>query len=104
MRFIGGICMRVASVAIIGLAASLCTGAAAWASGTAPWCANITVGPGTMVSDCHYWTIEQCVPNVIAGNKGFCGQNPRWPGEYGPDGQPILPGKTHRKHRVYRNY
>ncbi len=97
--------MRIVFVSVMTSVALLGGAAAGHASGNAPWCANITVGPGDLVEDCHYWSIEQCVPNVIAGNKGFCGQNPRWAGSYDPaTGQPIYPAKQHRKHRVHRRY
>src|SRR5262249_18218609 len=49
------------------------------AFGDAPWCAVINIGPGTVYWDCQYRTVEQCVPNVLAGNRGFCNLNP-WPG------------------------
>jgi hypothetical protein len=47
----------------------------------APWCAVTTLGPdGGDYWDCRYATIEACVPNVIAGNRGHCNMNPRFPG------------------------
>jgi hypothetical protein len=46
-------------------------------SGDAPWCAVINLGMGDIAWDCRYRTVEQCVPNVIAGNRGFCNLNPR---------------------------
>ena len=61
------------------LAASLSVGAPAYAFGDAPWCAIIGLGPGDVYYDCQYRTFEECAPHVIAGNRGFCGQNP-WPG------------------------
>jgi hypothetical protein len=48
---------------------------ASYAYGDAPWCAVINVGKG-VVWDCQYRTVEECVPNVIAGNRGFCNLNP----------------------------
>ena len=47
-----------------------------------PWCAVVTIGSGTVTWDCHYRSFEECAPNVIAGNRGFCNRNPRWPGYY----------------------
>lgn len=44
--------------------------------GTARWCAVTNSGRQNVTWDCHYATIEQCVPNVIAGNRGFCNLNP----------------------------
>lgn len=48
-----------------------------WAlSGNAPWCAVVEIGAGEVEWDCHYQTVEQCAPNVVAGNRGFCNPNP----------------------------
>jgi Protein of unknown function (DUF3551) len=45
-----------------------------------PWCAVISDG----YWDCQYRSIEECRPNVLAGNRGFCNLNPRWTGWYEP--------------------
>ena len=45
------------------------------ASGTAPWCAVIATG-FDVYWDCQYRSVEECVPNVLAGNRGFCNPNP----------------------------
>jgi hypothetical protein len=44
--------------------------------GTAQWCAVTAMGTGGVHWDCQYNTVEACVPNVLAGNRGFCGLNP----------------------------
>jgi hypothetical protein len=44
--------------------------------GEAPWCAVVSTGTGDVHWDCQYRTAEQCAPNVIAGNRGSCTQNP----------------------------
>jgi hypothetical protein len=36
----------------------------------APWCAVTSGGDGDMHWDCHYRSIEECLPNVLAGNRG----------------------------------
>jgi hypothetical protein len=46
------------------------------AYGDAPWCTVINIGPGTVYCDCQYRTIEECVPDVIGGNRGFCNLTP----------------------------
>lgn len=69
---------------------------AAYASGDAPWCAVINLGMGDVYWDCSYRTVEECVPNVIAGNRGFCNLNPRGPGP----ASPAQPPKRHSKHRA----
>jgi hypothetical protein len=67
-------------IAVAGVAAAMCFDApASLASGDAPWCAVISLGTGEVYWDCRYRTVEECVPNVIAGNRGFCNVNP-WPG------------------------
>jgi hypothetical protein len=38
-----------------------------------PWCAVIKDGDHR---DCHYRSFEECRPNVVAGNRGFCNPNP----------------------------
>jgi|SRR5271165_249327 len=45
-----------------------------------PWCAVTNDGAGDMHWNCSMRTIEQCRLEVIAGNRGFCNLNPRWPG------------------------
>jgi hypothetical protein len=72
--------MRTASkivVAAAGLAASSIVSApAGHASDDAPWCAVINLGMGDAHWDCRYRTAEECVPNVIAGDRGSCSPNP----------------------------
>jgi len=46
------------------------------AKAQAPWCAVITVGEDSVVWDCRYRSIEECRPNVLAGNRGFCNPSP----------------------------
>jgi hypothetical protein len=70
---------------------------AGYAFGNAPWCAVMEVGTGEMYWDCEYATVEQCVPNVVAGNRGFCNLNP-WPGPYASAA--VQP--THRKRHFHR--
>ena len=50
----------------------------------APWCAVVDVGMGNVYWDCQYNSIEECVPHVLAGNRGFCTQNPRYHGIENP--------------------
>jgi hypothetical protein len=50
----------------------------------APWCAVVSIGAGTVDWDCRYGSIEECRPNVIAGNRGTCNQNPRYKVEVAP--------------------
>ena len=45
-----------------------------------PWCAGTNRGSGAFVYNCSMRTFEQCVSEVIAGNRGFCGPNPYYRG------------------------
>jgi hypothetical protein len=47
-------------------------------AGEPPWCAVISLGPGSVYEDCQYYSFEACRPVVLAGNRGFCNHNPRW--------------------------
>jgi hypothetical protein len=66
------------------------------ADDNAPWCAVISVGAGAVIWDCQYRTIEECVPNVLAGNRGFCNHNPRYEG-------PVARPRAHGKRRIKRH-
>lgn len=48
--------------------------------GNGPWCAFIDIGTGSILEDCQYRSVEECGPNVLAGNRGTCNPNPRWEG------------------------
>ncbi len=63
----------------------------------APWCAVISLGRGSEYWDCRYATIEACRPNVLAGNRGVCSTNPRWPGW-----AKQVEGPTERAYRHWR--
>ena len=54
-------------------------GRAAQAYGDKPWCA-ITSGGFDVHEECEYNSIEECRPHVIAGNRGFCNENPFYRG------------------------
>ena len=65
--------------------------------GDAPWCAVIAVGNGEVYWDCQYETFAACVPNVIAGNRGFCNVNPT----YRPVAATPAPHAVHRHTRKH---
>ncbi len=63
------------------------TGASAQFYGPGRWCAVVAKGEGHAVWDCSYASVEQCRPNVIAGDRGFCNLNPSFASSepsYGP--------------------
>jgi hypothetical protein len=45
-----------------------------------PWCAGTNRGGSTFTYNCSMRTLEQCIPEVIAGNRGFCSPNPYYRG------------------------
>jgi hypothetical protein len=61
------------------------------ANTNAPWCAVISLGRDSVYWDCQYSSFEQCRPNVLAGNRGFCNHNPYY--AYQPAER-----RRHRKH------
>jgi hypothetical protein len=44
-----------------------------------PWCAVQNIGHA-VTYNCSMRTLEMCVQEVIAGNRGFCNPNPRYSG------------------------
>ena len=61
----------------------------------APWCAVISMGDGDMQWDCAFRSIEECRPNVLAGNRGWCNPNPYFATAYAP-----AEARRHRKRHV----
>ena len=62
--------------------------------GNGPWCAVESIGFSTVTEDCSMRSFEQCRLLTIAGNRGYCTPNPRWPGAYGL-AEP--PKRTHKR-------
>ncbi len=57
-----------------------------------PWCAAVNTGTDNVIWDCQYNSIEECVPNVLSGNRGFCNVNPAF-------GLYVAKPTAQRKHR-----
>ena len=75
------------TVAIAAMAVALClqvSTSQAQYYGDAPWCAVLQVGTGSVSWHCYYRTVEECVPNVLAGNRGSCNLNPYFTAAHGP--------------------
>ncbi len=68
--------MRTIFVAIVAIAAVGPIGLQSAKAYTAPWCAVMNYGNGSMYWDCQYSSIEQCRPSILAGNRGWCNPNP----------------------------
>jgi hypothetical protein len=83
--------MLFAAAVVIAAAFALRPAQAAEAS----WCAVIDMGTGSVYWDCQYYSLEACVPNVLAGNRGFCNENPYY---HGPAAQPRKPAARSRHH------
>ena len=67
------------TAAIVTVAAAMClqvSSSQAQYYGDAPWCAVLQIGTGSVSWHCYYRTVEECVPNVLAGNRGWCSLNP----------------------------
>lgn len=60
-----------------------------------PWCAVVSAGNGNVSWDCQYNSVEECVPNVLSGNRGFCNVNPAF-GLYAAE--PTKHGKHRKRH------
>lgn len=82
-------------IAMAAIMAACLASSSGRAGGDAPWCAVVNIGAGAVYWDCHYRTVEECVPNVIAGNRGFCNLNP-WPGP-----SQVVPYKHQRRRGRY---
>jgi len=54
----------------------------------AAWCAVLGMGKG-VYWDCQYRTFEECRPNVLAGNRGWCNPNPYFVSAEAPTRQHI---------------
>jgi hypothetical protein len=63
----------------------------------APWCAVVGLGKGAVYWDCRYASFEQCYPNVLAGNRGFCNLNPAYEG-------PVVTKRKVARRRHTRQY
>jgi hypothetical protein len=74
------ILLLIATAATV-LASELSPGHAAYI-GNAPWCAVVNIGAGAVEWDCEYPSAQACAPNVVAGNRGFCGLNPYYSPAY----------------------
>jgi hypothetical protein len=88
--------MRIA-IPIAALAAIVCFYAPsshAQTIGDAPWCAVVNTGAGRLEWDCEYYSSQECAPNVLAGNRGFCQMNPY----YRPGPGPLPYRKRYRHH------
>jgi hypothetical protein len=86
-------------VFVAALAAGLLfDGPASQARYEGPWCAVQAVDADMATYNCQMRTFEECRLEVIAGNRGHCVHNARWPGWYG--GAVVGEPKRVRKRRA----
>jgi hypothetical protein len=84
--------LLLAAVAVAALVSDISPSAAV----DGPWCSQVSLGMGTVATNCSYRSFEECYPNVIAGNRGTCSPNPYWTGARESAVRP----KTYHKRRV----
>jgi len=88
---------RIPTFAVLGFSAVLAGSsflpgtAAKAATGNARWCAAVNTGFDNVEEICDFQTFEECRPFVLAGNRGFCNENPRYVD---------VPVRHHKKRRV----
>jgi hypothetical protein len=58
-----------------------------------PWCALLNFG-SDLTEYCQYRSLQDCLPAVTAGFRGFCNLNPRW--------QAMEPPQLRRKRTAHR--
>jgi hypothetical protein len=85
--------MRRIILAAVAVIAALAFNAPPALAREAPWCGVIEQSRNNVYWDCRYNSFETCVSNVIAGQRGFCNQNPNYVGESGP----AKKGRIHHK-------
>jgi hypothetical protein len=67
------------AVAVVTIALCLDPGTShAGMYGNSRWCAVTDQGSDVLNWDCEYDTVEDCMPAVLAGNRGFYAINPYW--------------------------
>jgi hypothetical protein len=91
------------ALSLAAAAATLCLNVSASQAqyfGDAQWCAVTAMGTGGVHYDCEFNNVEACVPNVLAGNRGFCALNPYYGHGtgYGSTGWEEPPPVTHHRH------
>ena len=67
--------VRAILVAAVALA-SVSVGPRHTEASEAPWCAVISTSEDSVYWDCQYRSFEECRPNVLAGNRGWCNPSP----------------------------
>ena len=58
----------------------------------APWCAVIQNSDDSVYWDCQYRSFEECRPNVLSGNRGWCNPSPYYVA------RPEENGRTRKRH------
>jgi hypothetical protein len=77
---------------LVAVAAAMLVDVGASQAYEGPWCAGTSRGH-SFVYNCSMRTLEQCIPEVIAGNRGFCSPNPYY--------RPEPPPRRGKRQRYY---
>ncbi len=88
---------RIKLAAVLTIAIAAFAPPPAHASSAAPWCAVINQGRD-VYWDCQYASFEQCYPTILAGNRGFCNENPAYTGPIAPPRKQPAPHKHPIQH------
>jgi hypothetical protein len=86
------------ALVVAGISAAIGFGVPAANAGTvgnAPWCAVLNLGTGGVEWDCEFRSVEECQPQVIAGNRGFCNLNPYFVARPAAYAAPVRHRKRH---------
>lgn len=99
----------LAMAAVVAMALGAGSGLAQQRQYEGPWCATVFNGEGSVKEICHFRDFESCRLEVVGGNRGTCGHNPRYAGKVdargtaldqtGPSAKRISKRKHHR-HRA----
>jgi hypothetical protein len=70
--------MMIRTILVAAAAASISFGPGHAEGAQAPYCAVISLGPGSVYWDCQYDSFEDCYRrgNILGGNRGFCNASP----------------------------
>jgi hypothetical protein len=71
---------------------SVCISSLKAEASEAPWCAVISTSEDSVYWDCQYRSFEECRPNVLAGNRGWCNPSPYY----------VAPSAEHKQLRKRR--
>ena len=90
------LCAAAVAIAVLGI------GQRPAAAYEAPWCAVYGMGENGEIWECQYRSVEECVPHVTSGNRGFCNPNTRFQAVQQPERKRSV-GRSSRRHHSRRS-